>query len=133
MRTTSAAATGFSGRRAGSSMIATVSGDRRRAASGARATSRSVPAAVRTGSSSWSPVGSSSSIRRPGPDRFIRAGKDVPVHAETLLVLVLGAVALIVAAHWVAARTGLPEAALLTLAGIAYAVLPGPNVVLDPE
>ncbi|MCQ9372133.1 cation:proton antiporter, partial [Corynebacterium sp. 35RC1] len=55
------------------------------------------------------------------------------MHAETLLVLVLGAVALIVAAHWVAARTGLPEAALLTLAGIAYAVLPGPNVTLDPE
>jgi CPA1 family monovalent cation:H+ antiporter len=55
------------------------------------------------------------------------------VHAETLLLLVLGAVAVIVAAHWVAARTGLPEAALLTLAGIAYAVLPGPNITLDPD
>jgi Na+/H+ antiporter len=55
------------------------------------------------------------------------------VHAETLLLLVLGAVAVIVAVHWVAARTGLPEAALLTLCGIAYAVLPGPNIVLDPE
>lgn len=55
------------------------------------------------------------------------------MHAETLVLLVLGAVAVIVALHWVAARTGLPEAALLTLAGILYAVLPGPNVGLDPE
>ncbi|RBY87981.1 Na+/H+ antiporter [Blastococcus sp. TF02A-30] len=55
------------------------------------------------------------------------------MHAETLLLLVLGAVAVIVAVHWVAARTGLPEAALLTLAGILYAVLPGPNVGLDPD
>ncbi|SDE97791.1 sodium/proton antiporter, CPA1 family [Blastococcus aurantiacus] len=65
--------------------------------------------------------------------RRARVGKDVAVHAETVLVLVLGAVALIVAAHWVAARTGLPEAALLTLVGIGYAVLPGPDVALDPE
>jgi CPA1 family monovalent cation:H+ antiporter len=52
---------------------------------------------------------------------------------ETLLLLVLGAVAVIVAVRWVADRTGLPAAALLTLTGIAYAYLPGPNVVLDPE
>jgi Na+/H+ antiporter len=55
------------------------------------------------------------------------------VHVETLLLLVLGAVAVIVGVHWIAARTGLPEAALLTLSGILYAVLPGPNITLDPE
>jgi CPA1 family monovalent cation:H+ antiporter len=53
--------------------------------------------------------------------------------AETILLLVLGAVAAIIAVHWVAERTGLPAAALLTLVGIAYALLPGPNVSLDPE
>ena len=55
------------------------------------------------------------------------------MHVETLLLLVLGAVAIIVAVRWVADHTGLPAAALLTLTGIAYAYLPGPNVVLDPE
>jgi monovalent cation/hydrogen antiporter len=55
------------------------------------------------------------------------------VSAETMLLLVLGAVAVIVAVRWVADRTGLPAAALLTLAGIGYALLPGPNVSLDPH
>ncbi|MGY1802529.1 Na+/H+ antiporter [Blastococcus sp. SYSU D00922] len=55
------------------------------------------------------------------------------MHAETLLLLVLGAVAVIVAVRWVAGRTGLPAAALLTLVGLVYAFLPGPNVTLDPE
>jgi CPA1 family monovalent cation:H+ antiporter len=55
------------------------------------------------------------------------------VPAETLLLLVLAAVAVIVAVRWVASRTGLPAAALLTLVGILYAVLPGPNIVLQPE
>jgi len=50
-----------------------------------------------------------------------------------MLLLVLGAVAVIVAIRWVADRTGLPAAALLTLAGIGYALLPGPNVELDPH
>ena len=50
-----------------------------------------------------------------------------------MLLLVLGAVAVIVAVRWVADRTGLPAAALLTLAGIGYAFLPGPNVALDPH
>src|ERR1700712_4662754 len=50
-----------------------------------------------------------------------------------MLLLVLGAVAGIVAIRWVADRTGLPAAALLTLAGIGYAFLPGPNVTLDPH
>lgn len=52
---------------------------------------------------------------------------------STTLVLVLAAVAAIVLTHRVAERTGLPEPALLTLIGIAYAVLPGPNVELDPH
>jgi monovalent cation/hydrogen antiporter len=55
------------------------------------------------------------------------------VHVETVVLLVLGAVAVIVTARWVANRTGLPAAALLTLVGILYAVLPGPNITLHPE
>ena len=52
---------------------------------------------------------------------------------ETLLLLVLAAVAVIVAVRWVAERTGLPAAALLTVVGIGYALLPGPNLPLDPH
>jgi monovalent cation/hydrogen antiporter len=55
------------------------------------------------------------------------------VHAETVILLVLAAVAVIVAARWLAGRTGLPAAALLTVAGLVYALLPGPNLSLDPE
>ena len=51
---------------------------------------------------------------------------------ETLL-FILCAVAVIVAIRWVADRTGLPAAALLTIVGILYAVLPGPNVELEPH
>jgi Na+/H+ antiporter len=50
-----------------------------------------------------------------------------------MLLLVLGGVAVIVAVRWIADRTGLPAAALLTLVGIGYALLPGPNVTLDPH
>jgi monovalent cation/hydrogen antiporter len=57
----------------------------------------------------------------------------VAVSAETMLLLILGGTAVIVAVRWVAERTGLPAAALLTLVGIAYAFLPGPNIVLQPE
>ena len=53
--------------------------------------------------------------------------------AETMLLLILGGAAVIVAVRWVAERTGLPAAALLTLVGIAYAFLPGPNIILQPE
>ncbi len=42
-----------------------------------------------------------------------------------MLLLVLGAIAAIVAVRWMADRTGLPAAALLTLVGITYALLPG--------
>jgi NhaP-type Na+/H+ or K+/H+ antiporter len=50
-----------------------------------------------------------------------------------MLLLLLAAVAVIVAVRWFAERTGLPAAALLTLLGIGYAFLPGPNVTLDPH
>ena len=53
--------------------------------------------------------------------------------AESMLLLVLAAVAVIVGVRWVADRTGLPAAALLTLVGIGYALLPGPNLTLDPD
>src|SRR3954470_13952396 len=55
------------------------------------------------------------------------------VSPETLLLLVLAAVVVIVAVRWVADRTGLPAAALLTLLGIGDALLPGPNLTLDPD
>lgn len=50
-----------------------------------------------------------------------------------LLVFVLAAVAVIVVVQLIADRTGLPAAALLTVAGIVYAILPGPNITLDPH
>src|SRR6266545_4582569 len=50
-----------------------------------------------------------------------------------VLTFVLAAVAVIVALQYVADRTGLPAAALLTVAGLVYGVLPGPNVTLDPH
>ena len=52
---------------------------------------------------------------------------------ESVLVFVLVAVAVIVTVRWIAERTALPAAALLTLAGLGYALLPGPNVTLDPH
>jgi Na+/H+ antiporter len=50
-----------------------------------------------------------------------------------LLAFVLVAVTVVVVLQLVANRTGLPAAALLTLAGLLYAVLPGPNLTLDPH
>src|SRR5215213_1590037 len=50
-----------------------------------------------------------------------------------ILLLVLAAVAVLVGVRWLADRTGLPAAALLTVVGITYALLPGPNVTLDPD
>ena len=55
------------------------------------------------------------------------------MHVETVLMLVLAAIAVLVAVRWFAERNGLPAAALLTLIGIVYALLPGPNVDLDPD
>ncbi len=54
-------------------------------------------------------------------------------HVEDALLFVLCAVAVIVVVRKVSAKTGLPAAALLTVIGIVYAELPGPNVTLDPE
>jgi len=55
------------------------------------------------------------------------------VNVETTLLFILACVAVVVAVRWVAEKTGLPAAALLTLIGILYAVLPGPNIGLEPE
>ena len=51
----------------------------------------------------------------------------------TILIFVLAATAVVVAVRWIAERTGLPAAALLPIIGIVYALLPGPNLSLDPE
>ncbi|MBC8991485.1 MULTISPECIES: Na+/H+ antiporter [Micromonospora] len=55
------------------------------------------------------------------------------VSTHSTLLFVLAAVAVVIAVRWVASRTGLPAAALLPLIGIAYALLPGPNIGLDPD
>src|ERR1700712_219657 len=52
---------------------------------------------------------------------------------ETILLYVLAGVAVIVAVQWIADRSGLPAAPLLTLVGILYAFLPGYNVELSPD
>ena len=52
---------------------------------------------------------------------------------ESLLLFVLIAVAVMVAVRALAERTALPAAALLTVVGIGYALLPGPNLTLDPH
>lgn len=53
--------------------------------------------------------------------------------AQTALALLLAAVGAIVVVNWVSDRTGLPSAGLLTLVGIGYGLLPGPNVGLRPD
>ncbi|GID33193.1 cation:proton antiporter [Paractinoplanes brasiliensis] len=55
------------------------------------------------------------------------------MHVEESLLFILAGVGVIVAIRMIAERTGLPAAALLTIVGITYAVLPGPNVELEPE
>ena len=49
------------------------------------------------------------------------------------LLFVLVAIAVVVAVRWLAGRTGLPAAAVLPVVGIVYALLPGPNITLDPH
>jgi CPA1 family monovalent cation:H+ antiporter len=71
-------------------------------------------------------------------DRAVRRAASIlketgPVHVETVLMLLLAAIAVLVAVRWFAERSGLPAAALLTLIGIAYALLPGPNIELNPD
>jgi Na+/H+ antiporter len=46
---------------------------------------------------------------------------------------VLAGLAAVLVAHVVARRTGLPSAVLLVAAGGIYALLPGPNLTLDPQ
>src|ERR1700761_4343480 len=50
-----------------------------------------------------------------------------------LLALGLVAVVVICVLQLLAEKTGLPAAALLTVAGLIYALLPGPNLTLHPE
>src|SRR3954453_1396870 len=65
----------------------------------------------------------------PKPARPI--GENDQVHVEQILYFVLAVVAVVVAVRWLAGRTGLPAAALLTLVGVPSAFLPGPNLTLD--
>lgn len=53
--------------------------------------------------------------------------------AQTAVTLLLGAVAVIVLVNWISERTGLPSAPMLVLIGIGYALVPGPNIGLDPD
>jgi len=55
------------------------------------------------------------------------------VSVDAALFFILCAILVIVAIRWVSRRTGLPSAALLTIIGIVYALLPGPNIELKPE
>src|SRR3954451_8084483 len=57
---------------------------------------------------------------------------DLVHHPDEILFFVLPALAVIVATRWVARRTGLPSAALLTIIGIVYSLLPGQNIHLNP-
>lgn len=52
---------------------------------------------------------------------------------ETTVAFVLAGVAVVLVAHVVARRSGLPVAVLLVVAGGVYALLPGPNLTLEPE
>ncbi|GLW31480.1 Na+/H+ antiporter [Actinoplanes regularis] len=52
---------------------------------------------------------------------------------EPVLIFVLALIAVVGVVRWVAGQTGLPAAALLPIIGIGYAVLPGPNIPLDPD
>src|SRR4051794_6769827 len=58
--------------------------------------------------------------------------KNGQVHVEEILLFILAAVAVVVAVRWISDRAGLPSAAILTLVGILYALLPGPNITLNP-
>jgi Na+/H+ antiporter len=56
-----------------------------------------------------------------------------PMTVQGVLLFALCAAAVIVAVRWLANRSGLPSAALLTIVGIAYAYLPGTNVPINAE
>ena len=50
-----------------------------------------------------------------------------------ILVFLVAGVALVLIIEAVAEKTNLPSAALLTVAGLVYALLPGTNIELDPH
>ena len=52
---------------------------------------------------------------------------------EVGVAYVLAGLAVVLVAHVVARRSGVPAAVLLVLAGVVYAILPGPNLTLDPK
>jgi CPA1 family monovalent cation:H+ antiporter len=52
---------------------------------------------------------------------------------EHVLAFIIAAVAVVVIVELIAEKTGLPAAALLTISGLIYVVLPGPNIELEPE
>src|SRR5688500_18644684 len=65
----------------------------------------------------------------PGP----LPGKGQGMSVHVLLAFVLAAVAVVVVVRWVANLTGLPAAAMLPIIGVGYALLPGPNITLEPD
>lgn len=62
-----------------------------------------------------------------------KSGKMGSMGAQTAVTLLLGAVAVIVLVNWISERTGLPSAPMLVLVGIGYALVPGPNISLEPD
>jgi Na+/H+ antiporter len=70
---------------------------------------------------------------RPNGARSIDFRKTGRVHVEATLLFILAAVAVVVVVRWVTGKTGLPSAALLTIIGILYALLPGHNFELQPD
>ncbi len=52
---------------------------------------------------------------------------------QHVLSLILLSVAVIIVVQMLANKTGLPAAALLTVSGLVYALLPGPNIELEPN
>ncbi len=63
---------------------------------------------------------------------------DIPRDEEgncvvSTVTIVLIALAVVMAVHVLADRSGVPGAVLLVVAGLVYAVLPGPNLQLDPD
>jgi CPA1 family monovalent cation:H+ antiporter len=52
---------------------------------------------------------------------------------EVGVAFVLAGLAAVLVAHVIARSSGLPSAVLLVAAGGIYALLPGPNLTLDPQ
>ncbi|NDZ77083.1 Na+/H+ antiporter [Streptomyces sp. SID10853] len=52
---------------------------------------------------------------------------------QEVLCFLLAAVIMLIAVELIAAKTGLPTAALLTVGGLLYALLPGPDIQVPPD